>query len=48
MRFIGVSRGVDKYNNDVNKHNIECNSNNSNDNNRIKEKREKKIWNIGY
>lgn len=35
--FIGMSGGVDKYNNDVNKHNIEYNSNN---NNRVKDNRE--------
>lgn len=35
--FIGMSVGVDKYNNDVNKHNIEYNSNN---NNRVKDNRE--------
>jgi hypothetical protein len=39
-----VSRGVDKYNNDINKYNIECNSNN----NRVKEKREKRIEDVEY
>ena len=43
MRFIGVSVGVDKYNNNIDKHNIECNSNN---NNRVKENREHVILDI--
>lgn len=37
-----MSGGVDKYNNNVDKHNIECNSNN----NRVKEDREYGILNI--
>lgn len=42
LNFIGVSRSVDKYNNDVNKHNIKCNSNN----NRVKDNRECGILDI--
>lgn len=42
LNFIGMSGGVDKYNNDVNKHNIKCNSNN----NRVKENRESGILDI--
>lgn len=41
--FICVSMGVDKYNNDINKYNIECNSNN-----RVKENIEYGILDIGY
>ena len=43
LEIIGVSGDVDKYNNNVDKHNIECNSNN---NNRVKDNRECGILDI--
>ena len=41
QEFIGISGGIDKYNNDINKYNIECNSNN-----RVKDNRECGILDI--